>query len=55
MVERARNAVYWTPDLTLSGLTQSALSAYIDAIEAEGGEAFFQGQGELKLGRPLKF
>ena len=54
VIERARNAVYWTPGLTLAGLTESALSAYLDALEKERGEAFPQRQGELKLGRPIK-
>ena len=54
VVERVRNAVYWTPGLTLASLTESALSAYIDALEAERGEVFPQRQGELKLGRPIK-
>ena len=54
VIERVRNAVYWTPGMTLAGLTERALSAYIDALEAERGEAFPQRQGELKLGRPIK-
>ena len=54
VIERARNAVYWTPGLTLAGLTESALTAYLDALEAERGETFPQRQGELKLGRPIK-
>ncbi len=54
VIERARNAVYWTPGLTLASLTQSALEAYIDALEAERGEAFPQRQGQIKLGRPIK-
>ncbi len=53
-IERARNAVYWTPGLTLAGLTESALTAYLDALEEERGEVFPQRQGELKLGRPIK-
>ncbi len=54
VIERARNAVYWSPGLTLAGLTEKALTAYIDALEAERGEAFPPRQGELKLGRPIK-
>ncbi len=54
VIERARNAVYWTPGLTLAGLTESALTAYLDALEEERGEVFPQRQGELKLGRPIK-
>lgn len=54
VIERARNAVYWTPGLTLAGLTQKALTAYIDALEAERGAAFPQREKELKLGRPIK-
>ena len=55
VIERVRNAVYWTPGMTLAGLTEDALSAYVDALEAERGEPFPQRQGQLKLGRPLKY
>ncbi len=54
VTERVRNAVYWTPGLTLAGLTETALSAYVDALEAERGEPFPQRQGQIKLGRPIK-
>ena len=54
VIERARNAVYWTPGMTLAGLTELALTAYLDALEEERGEVFPQRQGELKLGRPIK-
>ncbi len=54
VIERARNAVYWTPGMTLASLTHNALDAYIDALEAERGESFPQRQGQIKLGRPIK-
>lgn len=54
VIERVRNVVYWSPDLTLAALTEMALAAYIDALEAKRGEPFPQRQGELKVGRPLK-
>lgn len=54
VIERARNAVYWTSDLTLAGLTGKALEHYIDLLEAERGESFPPRTGELKLGRPFR-
>ncbi len=54
VIERPSNAVYWTPGMTLAGLTESALTAYLDALEEERGKVFPQRQGELKLDRPIK-
>jgi len=54
LINRARNAVYWTPGLTLTKLAEEALAEKIDRIEAERGETFPQRTGEVRVGRPVK-
>ncbi len=53
LIERARNAVYWTPGLTLAELTQTALENCINQLEVERGEPFPPRSGKLKTGRPI--
>ena len=54
VVERARNAVYWTPGLTLASLTADALTVALDKLERKNGGEFEPRQMELKAGRPTK-
>lgn len=54
LIERVKNAVYWTPGLTLASLGQRALEAEIDRMEQEKGEPFPQRDDELRGGRPMK-
>ncbi|MGB6068809.1 MAG: hypothetical protein WBG50_28700 [Desulfomonilaceae bacterium] len=54
LIERARNAAYWTPGLTLALLAEQALREYIDKLEADQGEPFQQREHELTGGRPIK-
>jgi len=54
LIERIKNAVYWTPGLTLAGLTEDALSKAVDVLERERGEPFFPREQELKAGRPVR-
>jgi hypothetical protein len=53
-IERAKNAVYWTPGLTIAQLTEEALNIVLDEMEKERGEAFPQRKAELRPGRPIK-
>ena len=53
-LERARNAVYWTPGLPLSSLVSSALHKAVTALENEQGTTFRKREKELVGGRPLK-
>lgn len=53
LINRIKNAVYWTPGLTLAGLAEIALRDVVDQLEEERGEPFPQREGELKGGRPL--
>lgn len=54
LIDRVKNAVYWTPGLTLAGLAEDALRAAVEALEARRGDAFPPRREELKGGRPLK-
>src|ERR1039457_4344688 len=40
VLERARNAVYWTPGLTLTALATTALAAAVDDLEDERGQPY---------------
>lgn len=54
VIERMKNAVYWTPGLTLASLSEEAFSKAVDQLEESRGEPFPQRKDELKTGRPLK-
>ena len=54
LIDRVKNAVYWTPGLTLAGLAQHALSQALDELEKERGEPYPPRRQELKGGRPLQ-
>ena len=54
LVELARDAVYWTPGLTLSSLCEAGLRSEIVNLERKRGETFPKRPGDLKVGRPVK-
>jgi hypothetical protein len=54
VMERAKNAVYWTPGLTLADLAAEALSEAVDRLEKKRGHAFPSRASELRGGRPMK-
>jgi len=54
LIDRIKNAVYWTPGLTLAGLAEEALAAAVEKLERQRGEPFPPRKAELKGGRPLK-
>lgn len=54
LIDRLKNAVFWTPGLTLAELGEHALSRYVGELEAERGAAFEARLSDLKGGRPLK-
>ncbi len=54
LIERIKNAVYWTPGATLTGVAEQALGNLVDALEQERGEPFPQRKAELTGGRPYK-
>lgn len=54
LVEKARDAVYWTPGMTLNRLTQIALSQTLDCMEALRGVPFPPRGGSLSTGRQIR-
>ena len=54
VIERAKNAVYWTPGLTLAGFAEKAFLKALEAIEKANGGPFTHRKAELKGGRPIK-
>ena len=54
LIDRVKNAVYWTPGLTLASLAEKSLENTVDNIEKKNGKAFPQRKADLKGGRPLK-
>lgn len=54
IIERVKNAVYWTPGLTLAGFIEGSLLFAIDQLEAEHNGPFPQRERELISGRPIK-
>lgn len=53
LIERVKNAVYWTPGLTMSSLTEKALLSSVNKLEKDRGEAFPTRREELRPGRPV--
>lgn len=52
LMERAKNAAYWTPGLTLAGLAEAGIRAELERIEKKHGP-FKARERELVGGRPL--
>lgn len=53
VIERIKNAVYWTPGLTLTSLAEDAFSKAVDILEEERRVPFPKRKEELKTGRPI--
>lgn len=53
VIERLKNAVYWTPGLTLAALAEEALAKAVDELEKEREAPFSKRKEELKTGRPI--
>jgi len=54
VIERIKNAVYWTPGLTLASLAEEAFSKAVDVLEEGRDAPFSKRKEELKTGRPIK-
>ena len=54
LVEKARDAVYWTPGMTLNGLVQFALSHTLECMESLRGVPFPPRGRNLPTGRPVQ-
>jgi hypothetical protein len=54
ILERARNAVYWTPGLTLEQLAERAFSLALEETEREHGAPFAPRRHDLQQGRRIQ-
>ena len=54
VIDRAKNAVFWSPGLTLAGLAEAAFVKALEKLEKENGGPFPARRAELKGGRPMK-
>ena len=52
-IDRARDAVYWTPGLTLAALTEAALTRELARMEAERGGPFENRTADIPRGRRI--
>ena len=52
LIERARNAVAATPDLTFTALVERSLVTFIDQLETKRGSVFPARTQPLRVGRP---
>ena len=54
LIEGVKNAVYWTPGLTLARLAEDALRQALAALEAARGAPYPPRERPLTVGRPLR-
>ena len=54
LLERAKNAVFYTPGLTLAALTEIALVGQLDKMERKNGGPFPVRTSALRVGRPVR-
>jgi hypothetical protein len=52
LVERIRDAAYWSPDSTMAGLITEALESLLKQRELQNGRPFAPRLGALRPGRP---
>ena len=52
LLERMRDAAYWTPGTTMAGLISSALEDLLKHLESQNGHPFSPRLQDLKPGRP---
>ena len=54
LIDGVKNAVYWTPGLTLARLAEDALRQALAALEAARGAPYPPRERNLTVGRPLR-
>ena len=54
LMDGVKNAVYWTPGLTLARLAEDALRQALAAMEAARGAPYPPRERNLTVGRPLR-
>ena len=52
VLNRLRNAVFWSPGLTVTGVVEKCIADAIESLEERRGAEFPQRSEELKAGRP---
>ena len=53
IADRIKNAVYWTPGMTMAGFIEESLARAIEELEEEKGEKFPRRERRLVGGRPM--
>lgn len=54
VIDRIKNAVYWTAGVTLAALAEEAFSKIVDELEKSKRTPFPKRKDELKTGRSIK-
>lgn len=54
VVDRLRNAVYWTEGATIASLVESCIVHTVNAMEEKRGKTFAPRSSPLRVGRPPK-
>ncbi|GEM_PF-3379429 len=54
IIERLRNAVFYTPGLTINGFIEHCITSSVDGMERKRGAVFPQRTENLRVGRPAK-
>lgn len=52
VLDKLRDAVYYTPGLTVSGFIEKTILAIVEAMEQERGQPFPRRKADLRPGRP---
>ena len=52
VLNRLRNAVFWTPGMTMTSIVERCISDAVSMLEQQRGSEFPQRSEELKAGRP---
>lgn len=54
IIDRLRNAVFYTPGLTINGFIEKCILTIVDRMEKERGATFPERTENLRAGRPAK-
>lgn len=54
LIERLRNAVFYTPGLTINGFIEECIVSIVDRMEKDRGSTFPQRTENLRAGRPKR-
>jgi hypothetical protein len=54
LLERARNAVFWTPGLTLTDIANCGFALALGELEQDHGAPFPARTGQVRVGRPVR-